>query len=168
MALMADIEAKVASLLGRAPRGMREVITGEDGQPRVIRVASLVDDRPFPTLYWLVDPALNLRIDRAEAGGLIARLQAQVDTEQGGVQVRSANFVEIDEAALPIEFLFADHAILDQCAILDSKILASFCSHETYSLCSSGSCRSYKSGLLKFASPAARTSAHAATDLFQA
>ena len=75
------MRARVAALLGREPRGLREVILGEEGEPRVIRVASLVDDKPFPTLYWLVDPALNLRIDRAEAGGLIAVLQSRVDAE---------------------------------------------------------------------------------------
>ncbi len=75
------MKARVAALLGREPRGLREVILGEEGEPSVIRVASLVDDKPFPTLYWLVDPALNLRIDRAEAGGLIAVLQSRVDAE---------------------------------------------------------------------------------------
>jgi hypothetical protein len=42
-------------------------------------VASLVDSKPFPTLYWLTDPAIALRIDREEAGGLIKRFQVQVD-----------------------------------------------------------------------------------------
>ena len=45
----------------------------------VIRVSSLVDDKPFPTLFWLVDADLNYRIDQAEAGGLIARLQQQIE-----------------------------------------------------------------------------------------
>jgi hypothetical protein len=46
----------------------------------VIRVASIVDGKPFPTLFWLVDPALCLRIDREEAGGLINALQESVDS----------------------------------------------------------------------------------------
>ena len=45
----------------------------------VIQVASLVDDKPFPTLFWLVDPDLNYRIDRLEASGLIAALQSRID-----------------------------------------------------------------------------------------
>ena len=45
----------------------------------MIRVASVVDNKPFPTLYWLVDATLCLRIDRLEAAGWIARLQARVD-----------------------------------------------------------------------------------------
>lgn len=51
------------------------------GEPMVIRVASLVDEKPFPTLYWLVDPALNYRIDGDEARGLIAVLQSKLDDD---------------------------------------------------------------------------------------
>lgn len=47
----------------------------------VIRVCSLVDDKPFPTLFWLVDPDLGYRIDQVEAAGLIATLQAQIDAQ---------------------------------------------------------------------------------------
>ena len=72
----------IAARLGRAPRGLREVaVCDGDGAPVVIRVASVVDGKPFPTLFWLIDPAINYRIDRAEAGGAIARLQAQVDAQ---------------------------------------------------------------------------------------
>ena len=45
----------------------------------VIQVSSLVNQKPFPTLFWLVDKALNYSIDQLEAGGLIADLQAQID-----------------------------------------------------------------------------------------
>lgn len=70
----------VAHLLGRAPRGLRDIaVFDANGKPSVIRVASVVAGKPFPTLYWLVDPALSLRIDRVEACGLIAQFQAQVD-----------------------------------------------------------------------------------------
>lgn len=73
---------QVEQLLGRKPRGLEDVpVTDAAGRPRVIRVASLVDDKPFPTLFWLVDPELNYRIDQQEAGGLIARLQARIDAD---------------------------------------------------------------------------------------
>ena len=72
----------VEERLGRPPRGLREIaVVDSDGLPMVIRVASLVDTKPFPTLYWLIDPALCLRIDRAEAAGLIANLQHRIDAE---------------------------------------------------------------------------------------
>ncbi len=79
----AQEKATVARLLGRQPRGLEDIpVRGADGAPQVIRVASLVGDKPFPTLFWLVDPALNYRIDGEEAGGLIARLQARIDADE--------------------------------------------------------------------------------------
>jgi hypothetical protein len=70
----------ITALLGRRPRGLRDIAAyNEQGEPSVIRVASLVQGKPFPTLFWLVDPALNLAIDRLEAAGTIAEMQAQVD-----------------------------------------------------------------------------------------
>ncbi|MEO0435724.1 MAG: DUF501 domain-containing protein [Pseudomonadota bacterium] len=72
--------ALIAERLGREPRGLRAVAVWDDrGEPMVIRVASLVEGKPFPTLYWLIDPALSLRLDREEAGGLIAKIQDEVD-----------------------------------------------------------------------------------------
>jgi hypothetical protein len=44
-------------------------------------VASLVDDKPFPTLFWLVDPALSYRIDQLEASGLILQFQQRIDAD---------------------------------------------------------------------------------------
>ena len=74
----------VARLLGRDPRGLREVpVLDGSGQPAVIRVAPLVDGKPFPTLFWLVDPDLCYRIDQAEASGLIQHLQGRVDADEG-------------------------------------------------------------------------------------
>ena len=76
----ADQRARVAALLGREPRGLRAIpVEDVHGEPLVIRVASVVDDKPFPTLYWLVGAELCLRIDRLEAAGWIARLQGRVD-----------------------------------------------------------------------------------------
>jgi hypothetical protein len=77
-----QIRARIAALLGREPRGLEEVaVSGPAGEPMVIRVAPLVDDKPFPTLFWLVDPQLSYRIDQAEAGGLIREFQQRVDND---------------------------------------------------------------------------------------
>ena len=76
----ADQHSRVAALLGREPRGLRAIpVADERGEPLVIRVASVVDEKPFPTLYWLVGAELSLRSDRLEAAGWIARLQNRVD-----------------------------------------------------------------------------------------
>ena len=74
-----DIE-EVTRLLGRRPRGLRAIpVRTAKGQPVVLQVASLIDNKPFPTLFWLVDPQLNLAIDRLEASGFIAQLQKKLD-----------------------------------------------------------------------------------------
>lgn len=71
---------RIATLLGREPRGLRAIAVADvDGEPIVIRVASVVDQKPFPTLYWLIGRELSLQIDRLEAAGWIARLQGQVN-----------------------------------------------------------------------------------------
>lgn len=82
MTVTTDQRARVAALLGREPRGLDAVaLAAADGSPMVIRVASLVEDKPFPTLFWLVDPALCYRIDQEEAAGLIKRFQRRVDAD---------------------------------------------------------------------------------------
>lgn len=73
--------ARVTQLLGRPPRGLQDVITSDLGEPLVIRVASLVEGKPFPTLYWLVDPELCYRIDQVEAGGLIGLFQQRINED---------------------------------------------------------------------------------------
>ena len=82
MPISEKLRSRVGQLLGREPRGLREVpVRHPDGEPVVIRVASLVDGKPFPTLFWLVDPTINYRIDQEEASGLIKRLQQRVDDD---------------------------------------------------------------------------------------
>lgn len=82
MRLADEVVQQVAALLGRPPRGLESIAVVDDaGAPVVIRVSSLVDDRPFPTLFWLVDPALSYRIDRVEAAGLIMQFQRRIDDD---------------------------------------------------------------------------------------
>ena len=59
---------------------MQEVAVWNNAQqPSVLRVASLVKDKPFPTLFWLIDQQLNYQIDQLEAQGHIAQLQSLID-----------------------------------------------------------------------------------------
>lgn len=81
--LTPSVIAKIAELLGREPRGLEAVdVWDADNNPSVIRVASLVDNKPFPTQFWLVDKALNYQLDQLEAGGLIAELQVRIDQSE--------------------------------------------------------------------------------------
>ena len=73
----------VEQLLGRPPRGLMAIpVRGKQTEPVVIQVASLVDNKPFPTLFWLVDPALSYAMDQLEARGFIADLQQRIDASQ--------------------------------------------------------------------------------------
>ncbi|WP_240732865.1 DUF501 domain-containing protein [Halioglobus maricola] len=82
MSVSEQDRAEVGELLGREPRGLEDVsVRDSEGRPSVIRVAPLVDDKPFPTLYWLVDRDLSYRIDQVEASGLIAQLQSEIDAD---------------------------------------------------------------------------------------
>lgn len=72
----------ISRRLGRRPRGLEDIAVRDDnGEPIVIRVASLVEGKPFPNLFWLIDPALVYRIDVEEAGGLIRSMQETVDAK---------------------------------------------------------------------------------------
>lgn len=70
----------IEQLLGREPRGLQAVVVRDkEGAPMVVRVASLVEGKPFPTMFWLIDKRVNYAIDQVESRGLIAQLQEEVD-----------------------------------------------------------------------------------------
>lgn len=70
----------VTERLGREPRGFCDVSAfNKNGKPAVIRVSSVVDEKPFPTMFWLIDAEISLKIDRLEAAGWIAKLQEMVN-----------------------------------------------------------------------------------------
>lgn len=70
---------KVTRLLGRPPRGLQEIaVSSLSGDPLVLRVSALVEEKPFPTIFWLVDPLLQKKIDQLEATGLIDKLEKQI------------------------------------------------------------------------------------------
>ncbi|WP_163577935.1 DUF501 domain-containing protein [Halomonas faecis] len=68
--------ALITAQLGRPPRGIEAVaaIDGE-GTPLVLRMAPIVDGKPFPTLYWLCDTRLKIELSRIEAAGVIKQLE---------------------------------------------------------------------------------------------
>ena len=74
----------VTQCLGREPEGVVGVAARNDaGQPMVIInlpvVRVVASDcicwQPFPTLYWLVDPALNRRISEIERKGGVQQIE---------------------------------------------------------------------------------------------
>lgn len=72
----------IAEELGREPKGLTH-ITATDSQqrPLVVQVASLVDDKPFPTLYWLSSRLLVKELSHLEAAGVIKQLEARLQED---------------------------------------------------------------------------------------
>ncbi len=103
----ATVVAQVTALLGREPRGLEAVeAVDAKGHPSVIRVASLVDDKPFPTMFWLVDKSLNYKIDQLEAGGLIAKMQLEIDaseTLQASMIADHQQFIQLRDTNMSAE-----------------------------------------------------------------
>nr|WP_299243780.1 DUF501 domain-containing protein [uncultured Halomonas sp.] len=75
---LAIIEAQI----GRAPQGI-QAITATDGQgtPLVLRMESIVNGKPFPTLYWLSSERLKVVLSRIEASGVIKQLEARLQDD---------------------------------------------------------------------------------------
>ena len=74
-AVSPDEVAYIRAVNGGKVAGLRAVAARLHGRPAVVRVAAVVGGRPFPTLFWLVDPDLVRRISVEEAAGRIAEFQ---------------------------------------------------------------------------------------------
>lgn len=62
--------------LGREPRGIKGIVVrNHNNKPEVIQVASVVEKKPFPTVFWLVCPDINYQIDQLESVGVIEQMQ---------------------------------------------------------------------------------------------
>lgn len=62
--------------LGRTPRGAYKVEKyNSRNEPMVISVIPIVDQKPFPTTFWLVSKELKKRISHLEREGLISALE---------------------------------------------------------------------------------------------
>ena len=77
-------DEQVEALLGRVPRGPYEVVVrADDGTPRVLRNAPVLDDgTPMPTRYWLVGPDDVVGVSRLESAGGVGRAEAAVDPDE--------------------------------------------------------------------------------------
>ena len=65
--------------LGRAPRGLVGIAhQTADGVPVVLQMRSLVDDQPFPTLYWLSSLDLHKALAEIETAGWVKQIEAEL------------------------------------------------------------------------------------------
>lgn len=97
-------DEQVEALLGRAPRAPYEVVVrADDGTPRVLRNAPILDDgTPMPTRYWLVGPDDVLRVSRLESAGGVRRAEAAVDPHDLAAAHR--RYAAERDAAIPDDY----------------------------------------------------------------
>lgn len=57
-------------------------VRDEAGRPRVMLTYPLVEGKPFPTMAWLVDAALNRQISDLERCGQIRELKALIEQDE--------------------------------------------------------------------------------------
>ncbi|MFP8967946.1 DUF501 domain-containing protein [Pokkaliibacter sp. CJK22405] len=98
--------------LDREPRGMEAIaVSTDEGIPLVVRMRTVVEGRPFPTLYWLSSKDLYKAISVIETQGYIKRLEAEIaedadlrqalhDSHQDYVNQRTAAMRDEDRDAL--------------------------------------------------------------------
>jgi len=82
MAVTAQQQAIIADQLGREPRGIvRIAAQSSSGVPLVLQMRSLVNDQPFPTLYWLSSKTLGKAIGQIETAGWVKELEQRIEQE---------------------------------------------------------------------------------------
>lgn len=78
--------------LGRKPRGLVDIAwQNKQGVPAVLQMRSLVDDKPFPTLYWLSSKDLYQAIAEIETGGEVKRIEQQIGLDD---ELRAAHLAD--------------------------------------------------------------------------
>lgn len=86
--LSEEQRAKVAEQIGREPKGLIRVVKETDqGIPLVVQMRSLVDDVPFPTLYWLTSKTLCKAIGTIETQGWVKYVEQRIQDDD---ELRSA------------------------------------------------------------------------------
>ena len=69
--------------LGRTPRGIVNIAAeSANGIPLVLQMRSLVDDQPFPTLYWLSSKTLAKAIGTIETQGWVKTIEQRLQDDE--------------------------------------------------------------------------------------
>lgn len=75
--------ALIRQQLGREPRGIVGIAAStKEGVPLVLKMRSLVDDKPFPTLYWLSSKDLHKAIGQIETNGVVKQLEQHIQDDE--------------------------------------------------------------------------------------
>ena len=74
----------ISEQLGREPRGIIKIAAeSANGIPLVLQMRSLVDDTPFPTLYWLSSKTLHKAIGKLETQGWVKTIEQRIEQDKG-------------------------------------------------------------------------------------
>jgi hypothetical protein len=114
----ADLDA-VARQLGREPRGVLAIAYRcPNGEPGVVKTAPrLRDGTPFPTLYYLTQPALTAAASRLESSGVMKEMTARLaaDPELAGAYRRAhESYLRERDAVEPLDTKFSAGGMPDR------------------------------------------------------
>jgi hypothetical protein len=80
-----ELDAKldvITQQLGRTPKSLKGIAASTaDGVPLVLKMRPLMDDKPFPTLYWLSSRDLHKAISQIEMIGTVKRLEQRLQED---------------------------------------------------------------------------------------
>ncbi len=82
MSISPEALHRIRQQLGREPRGIVRIAVERSGIPLVLQMRSLVDDKPFPTLYWLSSKSLYKAIAQIETDGYVKALEQQLQQDE--------------------------------------------------------------------------------------
>lgn len=69
--------------LGREPVGMTGIaVQNKHGVPLVLKMELLMDNKPFPTLYWLSSKELYQAIAEIETAGVVKELESELQNDE--------------------------------------------------------------------------------------
>jgi len=69
----------IRAQIGREPQGIvRIAARANNGVPLVLQMRSIVDDKPFPTLYWLSSKDLHKAIGTIETQGWVKQIEQRI------------------------------------------------------------------------------------------
>lgn len=78
--------------IGREPHGLRDIAYAtKSGVPVVLKMAPVVDGKPFPTLYWLASKDLHKAINQLETRGLVKELEQRLKDDSDFMAAYQAN-----------------------------------------------------------------------------
>ncbi len=84
--------------IGREPQGIVKIAArAKNGVPLVLQMRSFVDNKPFPTLYWLCGKDLSKAIGTIETQGWVKSIEQRLATEEPLREAFLANQVAYSE-----------------------------------------------------------------------